>query len=201
MIGNVRLFFILTFTLTVPFHFFTFTIRPGNWTCGWHRPVCSRLFFTFTFILTFTFKFSLSLCSWLFFIFTLILTFTFHFHYTTRQLNMWLAMSDVLPAVFHFSAPPPYGRTRAPIKKLLQWSICTLLWQKGTITCLPVELSLLAYRRLEFQNIVCSILSFFFRGHECLVYDLGEDLWLCMMIIQVWISQWPDCLNHEKPKS
>ena len=22
------------------------------------------------------------------------------------------------------------------------------------------------------------------RGHECLVYDLGEDLWLCMMIIQ-----------------
>ena len=23
-----------------------------------------------------------------------------------------------------------------------------------------------------------------FRGHECLVYDLGEDLWLCMMIIQ-----------------
>ena len=22
------------------------------------------------------------------------------------------------------------------------------------------------------------------RGHECLVYDLEEDLWLCMMIIQ-----------------
>ena len=129
------------------------------------------------------------------------LTFTFHFHYTARQLNMWLAMSDVLLAVFHFSAPLPYGRTRAPIKKLPQWSICILLWQKGTITCLPVELSLLAYRRLEFQNIVCSILSFFFRGHECLVYDLGEDLWLCMMIIQVWISQWPDCLDHEKPKS
>ena len=130
-------------------------------------------------------------CSFSYFTFSLTLS-RFHFHYTSRQLNMWLAMSDVLLVVFHFSAPPLYGRTRAPTKKLLQWSICTLLWQKGTINCLPVELSLLAYRRLEFQNIVCSILSFFFRGHECLVYDLGEDLWLCMMIIQVWISQWPD---------
>lgn len=27
-------------------------------------------------------------------------------------------------------------------------------------------------------------MTIFFRGHECLVYDLGEDLWLCMMIIQ-----------------
>ena len=28
-------------------------------------------------------------------------------------------------------------------------------------------------------------LNILIRGHECLVYDLGEDLWLCMMIIQV----------------
>ena len=141
----------------------------------------SRLFFIFTFILIFTFTFWFSLFHfhyttrqlnmWLatsallpavfhFDFHFHFLTFTFHFHYTARQLNMWLAMSDVLLAVFHFSAPLPYGRTRAPIKKLPQWSICILLWQKGTITCLPVELSLLAYRRLEFQNIVCSILSF-----------------------------------------
>ena len=49
---------------------------------------------------------------------------------------------------------------------------------------LPSVIEMYSSVTKRYLNHISNFNEILFRGHECLVYDLGEDLWLCMMIIQ-----------------